>query len=97
METIKLQSADGEVFDTDVQTAKLSGTIRTMLDDCVFEDEEDGILPLRNVSSDILRRVLKWATYHKDDPINDDDENKERRTDDISPWDKEFFNVDQGN
>ena len=35
--------------------------------------------------------------HHKDDPpLPEDDENKEKRTDDIEPWDQEFLKVDQG-
>lgn len=75
----------------------MSGLIRNMLDDCCFIDEEGGELPLPNVSADILRRVLEWATHHQNDPIStDEDDNKERRTDDISPWDAQFLTVDQG-
>lgn len=40
--------------------------------------------------------LLQWANYHKDDPIpTEDDENKENRNDDISPWDAAFLKVDQ--
>ncbi len=42
-------------------------------------------------------QVITWATYHKDDPAPpEDDENKEKRTDDISSWDSDFLKVDQG-
>lgn len=97
MPIIKLQSSDGEIFETDVQIAKCSGTIKTMLEDCGMDDEEEAVVPLPNVNSAILRRVLQWANYHKDDPVStDDDENKEKRTDDISSWDADFLKVDQG-
>lgn len=97
MTIIKLQSSDGEIFETDVQIAKCSGTIKTMLEDCGMDEEEEAVVPLPNVNSAILRRVLQWANYHKDDPVpTDDDENKEKRTDDISSWDADFLKVDQG-
>lgn len=97
MPIIKLQSSDGEIFETDVQIAKCSGTIKTMLEDCGMDEEEEAVVPLPNVNSAILRRVLQWANYHKDDPVpTEDDENKEKRTDDISSWDADFLKVDQG-
>jgi len=97
MPTIKLQSSDGEIFDTDVQIAKCSGTIKTMLEDLGMDEGDDEVVPLPNVNSAILRKVLQWATYHKDDPQPaEDDENKEKRTDDISSWDADFLKVDQG-
>lgn len=94
---IKLQSSDGEIFETDVQIAKCSGTIKTMLEDCGMDEDEEAVVPLPNVNSAILTRVLRWANYHKDDPQpTEDDENKEKRTDDISSWDADFLKVDQG-
>jgi len=97
MSIIKLQSSDGEIFETDINVAKCSGTIKTMLEDCGMDEGEDAVVPLPNVNSAILRKVLQWANYHKDDPQpTDDDENKEKRTDDISSWDADFLKVDQG-
>lgn len=97
MPTIKLQSSDGEVFPVDVDIARQSVTIRTMLEDLGMEEEEDEAVPLPNVNAAILKKVIQWATYHKDDPPPpEDDENKEKRTDDISSWDSDFLKVDQG-
>ncbi|CAG2161507.1 unnamed protein product [Oppiella nova] len=97
MPNIKLQSSDGEVFDVDVEIAKLSVTIKTMLEDLGMDEEDEEVVPLPNVNSTILKKVIQWATYHKDDPPTpDDDENKEKRTDDISSWDADFLKVDQG-
>merc|ERR1712166_1722129 len=97
MPTIKLQSSDGEVFPVDVDIARQSVTIRTMLEDLGMEEEEDEAVPLPNVNAAILKKVIQWATYHKDDPPPpEDDENKEKRSDDISSWDSDFLKVDQG-
>ena len=70
--------------------------------DCVVADlgmdeGEDEPVPLPNVNAAILKKVIQWCTYHKDDPPTaEDDENKEKRTDDICTWDVEFLKVDQG-
>merc|ERR1712024_180214 len=97
MPSIKLQSSDGETFPVDVDIARQSVTIRTMLEDLGMEEEEDEVVPLPNVNAAILKKGIQRCTYHKDDPPPpEDDENKEKRTDDISSWDSDFLKVDQG-
>ena len=97
MLSIKLQSCDNEIFTVDYEVAKCSVTIRTMVEDLGLDANDDDIVPLPNVNSAILRKVIQWATYHKDDPPPEEDEDsKEKRTDDISSWDSDFLKVDQG-
>ncbi|KAI1301787.1 S-phase kinase-associated protein 1 [Halotydeus destructor] len=98
MPQIKLKASDGEVFEVDIEVAKASMTIKNMLDDLGIEDVDQEDVPLPNVNGAILRKVIAWAEYHKDDPppANDDEENRERRTDDIPQWDQDFLKVDQG-
>merc|ERR1712025_458929 len=97
MPNIRLQSSDSEIFEVDVEIAKASMTIKTMLEDLGMDDDDDEPVPLPNVNAAILRKVIAWATHHKDDPpLPEDDENKDKRTDNISAWDQEFLKVDQG-
>ena len=59
-----------------------------------FTDDEP--VPLPNVNATTLKKVIEWATFHKNDPIYpEDDENKVKRMD-ISSWDADFLKVDQG-
>jgi S-phase kinase-associated protein 1 len=68
-----------------------------LLVDLGVEDDDEEPVPLPNVNAAILRKVIAWCTFHKDDPPPpEDDENKEKRTDDICSWDAEFLKVDQG-
>lgn len=97
MPQIKLQSSDGESFEIDLEVARQSVTIKTMLEDLGWDESDDDPVPLPNVNAAILKKVVQWATFHKDDPPPpEDDENKEKRTDDICTWDAEFLKVDQG-
>jgi len=97
MPNIKLQSADGDVVVVDRDVAKLSVTIKTMLEDLRVSEEDDEPIPLQNVNAATLKKVIQWCQYHKDDPPPpEDDLNKEKRTDDIPSWDQEFLKVDQG-
>ncbi|XP_034947886.1 S-phase kinase-associated protein 1-like isoform X2 [Chelonus insularis] len=102
MTTIKLQTNDGEIFEVDTKIAKLSGTIKCLVEDLnpnddQDDDREDEIIPLSEVNSTILRKVIEWATYHQDDPLplEDNDIMVPKRSDDISEWDANFLKVDQ--
>ncbi|KAI2810960.1 hypothetical protein RDWZM_002203 [Blomia tropicalis] len=97
MPIIKLLSSDEEPFEVDVDIARMSITLRTMLDDLGIEEDDGEPIPVQNVNSSILRKVIQWCTYHKNDPPTpDDDEQREKRTDDIPSWDADFLKVDQG-
>jgi len=99
MPNIKLQSNDGEIIEVDADVAKMSVTIKTMLDDLGIvptgEKDEEAI-PLPKVSAAILRKVIVWAEYHKHDITDPEEENRERRLDDVSPWDQDYLKIDQG-
>ena len=97
MPSIKLQSNDGEIFPVDVVIATQCVTIKTMLEDLGMDEEDEEVVPLPNVNAAILKKVIQWATYHKDDsPLTEDDKNKEKKTGDISSWDADYLKVDQG-
>lgn len=97
---VNLRSSEGTVFQVELDTIKnVSQTIRTMVDDLsIGEEDGDNDIPLQNVSASILEKVITWARRHKDDhnAAADEDDSRDRRTDDISQWDQDFLKVDQG-
>jgi len=97
MPFIKLKSSDQEVFQVDTEVAKQSGIIKTMMEDLGIEEGSEEPVPLPNVNATTLNRIIQWCTHHKNDPAPDEDESndKEKRTDDIPSWDKDFLNIDQ--
>ena len=68
MPSISLQSSDGENFCVDVEIARKSITIKTMLEDLGLEDEgAETPVPLPNVDGKTLKKIIQWCTKHKDD------------------------------
>ncbi|XP_058734528.1 SKP1-like protein 1A isoform X1 [Vicia villosa] len=86
---INLKSSDGEIFVIDEAVALESQTIKHMIeDDCA---DETGI-PLPNVTSKILAKVIEYCNKHVD-AANSDGRSVDE--DEIKNWDAEFVKVDQ--
>ena len=79
MPIINLRSADNELFPVDIEVAKKSVTIKTMLDMLDIGEDDNEEVPIPNVNAAILKLVIQWATYHKDDSQPNDDENTNTR------------------
>ncbi|KAF2596994.1 hypothetical protein F2Q68_00009163 [Brassica cretica] len=80
---IVLKSSDGESFEVDEAVALESQTIAHMVeDDCV-----DNGIPLPNVTSKILAKVIEYCKKHVDAAAS--------KTDDLKAWDAEFMKIDQ--
>ena len=99
IEQICLVSSDNESVCCELIVAHCCNTIREMCENLGYTAQSgDMVVPLPNVTGHILKKVVEWATYHKDDPhlTAAEEEAKEKRTDDIPAWDLEFLKVDQG-
>ncbi|KGN55643.1 SKP1-like protein 1 [Cucumis sativus] len=84
---ITLKSSDGDYFQVDDAVALQSQTIRHMIEDnCAHNG-----IPLPNVNSKILAKVIQYCRKHVDassaDPLPSED--------DLKTWDRDFVNVDQ--
>lgn len=93
MSNIKLESNDGKVFEIKKKIAKVSLTIKNMLDD--LNDEEDGTIPLSNVSSDVLEKVIEYCNYYHENSDFITEDSQYRTEEDLSEWEKKFCDVDQ--
>ena len=64
---INIQSSDGENFKVDLDVAKMSITIRTMLEDLGVEKEEDKdvdeVLPLPSIGQSMIFDLIIAANY----------------------------------
>ena len=90
MPNLKLGSCDGEILVVESEIAKQSLTIRDMLNILGMDDMCGEIVPIPNVTAAILRKVIEWITFHKEDSEHIRNKKKE-----ITPWDATFLNVEQ--
>lgn len=91
---ITLSTSDNESFPVAKEVAIRSVLIKNLLDDL---DESEAPIPLPNVSSNVLKKVLEWCEQHKKDPepLQDDGDDTRKKTTEISDWDQKFIQVDQ--
>ncbi|XP_076935924.1 SKP1-like protein 1B [Bidens hawaiensis] len=85
--TIVLRSSDGETFEVDEAVAVESQTIKHMIEDgCA-----DTSIPLPNVTSKILSKVIEYCKKHVEAPTTEDYLTEEE----IKAFDADFVKVDQ--
>ncbi|BFG21269.1 hypothetical protein CerSpe_075430 [Prunus speciosa] len=84
MKKITLKSDNNQTFEVEVAVAMQSQTIKHMVeDDCV-----DDVIPLPNVTSSVLAKVIEYCKKHHEEDA--DVKNKET----LKSWDTEFVKVD---
>jgi S-phase kinase-associated protein 1 len=93
---ITLRSSDGEAFEIEEDVAIQSQTIRHMIED----DCADNTIPLPNVDSKILSKVIEYCKKHvqaaattKEAAVASPDSDKNRE--ELKTFDAEFVQVDQ--
>lgn len=68
--TVHLVSQEGESFDVPLSVAKMSELVKTMIDEEQDEEEAQEI-PLPNVKSAILAKVIEFAQHYRQEPMNE--------------------------
>ncbi|VDP17634.1 unnamed protein product [Heligmosomoides polygyrus] len=81
---------DRSVFHIPNDVLHMTTTLNTLITSLHLDSSDP--IPLRNVHAAVMRKVLQWCTYHKNDPWSDEDGVGEGL---LSRWDLQFFNEDQ--
>ena len=68
--TVHLVSQEGESFDVPISVARISELVKTMIDD-EQDDEEAQEIPLPNVKSPILAKVIEFAQHYTGEPMTE--------------------------
>ncbi|CAM6088215.1 unnamed protein product [Calypogeia fissa] len=88
---VKLKSSDDEMFEVDTAVAYESMTVKNMIEDL---QSTDAAIPLPNVSSKILAKVIEYCRYHVESQKTSD-EKAAVPEEEVKQWDADFVKVDQ--
>ncbi|CAJ1419236.1 unnamed protein product [Effrenium voratum] len=91
---LKLKSSQGEIFEVEPEVATMSTLIKNMVEDSGTDEE----IPLPNVKTAILSKVIDYCKYHKDSPP--EEIQKPLKSTNlvecgVSEWDNEYVNIEQ--
>lgn len=88
---MQLLSSDSQKFIVDSDVAFLSQTIKNIVEDAGSED----IIPLPNVTGQILAKVIEYCKYHVDASKEGADGKPAKSEDEIQRWDRDFISLDK--
>ncbi|KAL4190617.1 hypothetical protein AMTRI_Chr07g25620 [Amborella trichopoda] len=90
---ILVRSTEGKLFEVAQEAALQCETIKNMIEDGCTPSEKG--IPLPNVSSKTLSKVIKYLIHHMENRKGNDGEEEERKAvTELQKWDEEFVNVD---
>jgi len=89
---VKLQPSDDQntFLLVPLEAANMSATIKNMLDD-LGDDVGEGAIPLHNVTTKILKKVLEYCSHALENPVKPEEKVSETTTE----WEVKFCGVDQ--
>ncbi|OLL21632.1 E3 ubiquitin ligase complex SCF subunit scon-3 [Neolecta irregularis DAH-3] len=90
MPKVNLQSSDGVVISVDREVAERSILIKHMIADV---GESEDAIPLQNVTTPVLKKVLEYCDHHRADPVALEEEvdDTRKKSTDIEEWDQKFM------
>lgn len=93
-ELLKLKSSQGEIFEVEPEVACMSTLVKNMVDDSGTDEE----IPLPNVKTAILSKIIDYCKYHKDSPpeeIQKPLKSTNLMECGVCEWDSEYVNIEQ--
>lgn len=87
---VTLQSQDAKEFKVELRVARMSETIKNLIEDAGV----DHPVPLPNVTGDILSKVIDYCKYHIENPAPAQ-EDRPLKPWEIIGWDADFVKLDQ--
>ena len=93
---VHLVSQEGEQFEVPLDVATMSELVKTMYDSEQPEDEVQE-MPLPNVKSSILAKVIEFVTHYQEKPMTEIEKplKSSNMNEVVQEWYADFVNVDQ--
>jgi S-phase kinase-associated protein 1 len=92
---VELVSKDKQNFKVERDVIQMSGLVKDMLEEGDEEDEVPSI-PVPNVDSKPLQKVIDYCQYHHKNPAEEIEKPLKGKIEDvICDWDKKFLEIDQ--
>jgi S-phase kinase-associated protein 1 len=90
-------SKEGDPFPVDIEVAKMSELVKSMLEDIEEGDEEVTEIPLPNVKSQILKKVIDFCQHYKEEPMNEIEKplKSSEMSEVVQRWYADFVAVEQ--
>jgi S-phase kinase-associated protein 1 len=93
-EMIKLKSSQGDLFIVEKDVCMMSNLLKNMIEDTGSDEE----IPLPNVKSGVLQKVIDYCKHHKDSPAEEIQKPLKSHLlleCGVSDWDHDFVSIEQ--
>ncbi|TYZ67967.1 hypothetical protein PybrP1_011875 [[Pythium] brassicae (nom. inval.)] len=92
---VSLVSMDGDSFEVSASVAAMSELVKTLISD--EEDDEVQEIPLPNVKSTVLSKVIEFCSHHHNNPMREIEKplKSSDMHDVVSDWDANFVDIEQ--
>ncbi|CEG39913.1 glycoprotein fp21 [Plasmopara halstedii] len=93
---VNLVSMDGDSFEVSRSVAAMSELVKTLISDDADDDEVQEI-PLPNVKSPVLSKVIEFCSHHNNNPMREIEKPLKSADmhDVVSDWDANFVDIEQ--
>merc|ERR1712227_492733 len=69
--TVNLMSQEGDQFQVEVKVAKMSELVKTMIPEEAEDEEDAQEIPLPNVKSHVLAKVIEFCRHFAEEPMSE--------------------------
>mmetsp|Transcript_19900 Transcript_19900/g.37733 ORF Transcript_19900/g.37733 Transcript_19900/m.37733 type:complete len:168 (-) Transcript_19900:206-709(-) len=94
---VKLVSKDGDSFKVPLGVAKMSELVKSMMDEDAEDDSKDIEIPLPNVKSQVLQKVIEFCEHHLEDAMTEIEKplKSQVMADVVQKWYADFVDLEQ--